>query len=375
MKVSKIKITTKSGKKEDRWRLSYYSALLRGNVQRRFRTEEDARAAWKEVVKRRVKGLPAPVVQANAYELADIAAALDICRLHNTRIIDAVNGFFSGKAAMTEANRKNAAIPGLDDLIASFVAEKSLAGCREATLKSYHAAIKGMARCLKVSLPSATTADIDLGMGTADISSVSKNTYLRNAQVFYGWMIKAGHRTDNPCDSARSYKVEDSDPCIYTAAQTETLMRTVARVAPQFVRVYAIALFTGIRPDGIAKLTEADLLLDENLIKVGFEQDKTGQKYYAEIPPNCMAWIKAYPDNQEMVINRYSRSKICKDAGVEHGHDIYRHTFASHHLAAHGNVEKTVQALTHRSSDMLFRHYRHAVKPDEGKAYFLISPK
>lgn len=42
-------------------------------------------------------------------------------------------------------------------------------------------------------------------------------------------------------------------------------------------------------------------------------------------------------------------------------HDAMRHSYASYHLAMHGSADKTSTELGHRSTEMLFRHYREPV--------------
>ncbi len=110
-------------------------------------------------------------------------------------------------------------------------------------------------------------------------------------------------------------------------------------------------------------------------MRVGWAQDKTGKKYFAELSDNAVEWLARYGNRQAFCVTRHQHKLILGTAGLNHGHDILRHTFASHHLAAHQSIEKTAHALNHRGADMLFRHYRAAVKPAEGVRFFQIRPK
>ena len=54
-------------------------------------------------------------------------------------------------------------------------------------------------------------------------------------------------------------------------------------------------------------------------------------------------------------------------------HDALRHGFASYFMAIEGE-DATREILGHGSFDMLFKHYRSAVRRSEGDAYFSILP-
>ena len=371
MKLFEITIPTLAGK-EKRWCVSHYQADVRKIIRKRFKTKEGAKTFAKELQRREKRGLPAPIVQASPLEIADMAAALELCRERSIRIIDAVKSY-------TDKLDVAAALypmpPNLETLLFGFLKSRREAGCRDRTVQGYENAIHSFQRHVHASFQSATTAELDAALASPTLAPISRNTYLRQASVFFGWLKAQKYRLDNPCVGARRYKVEASDPCIYTADESKRLMRAAEKVAPQCVRAYAIALFAGIRPNGITRLAEADILLDEKLVRVGWAQDKTGKKYFAELSDNAVEWLTRYGSGQAFCVTRHQHKLILGTAGLNHGHDILRHTFASHHLAAHQSIEKTAHALNHRGADMLFRHYRAAVKPAEGVRFFQIRPK
>ena len=55
--------------------------------------------------------------------------------------------------------------------------------------------------------------------------------------------------------------------------------------------------------------------------------------------------------------------------------DALRRSFASYHLAMHGSADKTATQLGHRSTDMLFEHYRELVTKDEAERFWNIFPE
>ena len=352
------------------WRLSFYSTTAKGNVRRRFSSKEEALRFFKSQERLQQGGMPAQIAQATSGEKADIVAALEICAEGGFRLLDAVRSFANDKI-MREARRP---MPDTDRIEGDFLAGKTAQGCRPATLKSYLSAFGSIRLRAKQPLELLTHAELRNLLDAAKVSPVSKNNWRRHVRVFFGWLKRQGFRPDDPSEDLPTYKTARQDPCIFSAQEAERLMRTVEDQGPQFCRAYSLALFSGIRPKGIERLKIDDILLDERLVRVGYEQDKTGNKYFAPIPDNGIRWMHRYATNQILAVPRYWSRRLFAAAKLKSGHDILRHTFASHHLAAHGSADQTAAALNHRGTEMLFRHYRAAVKPADGKQFFHISP-
>lgn len=317
------------------------------------------------------RGFPPELVQATSSRMADLVAALEISNLNGFRLMDAAEAFVKQR----DASKNSHPMPASAVLEQEFLAEKRSEGCRPATLTAYASAFGSLRLRSTKALESLTRREIGDLLTRANVANSSKNNWRRHARVFLKWLKVRGYRTDDAGEGLPTYKAERHDPCIYTADESERLLREAESSAPQFVRAYALGLFCGIRPQGIARLTEVDILLDDKLVRVGWEQDKTGQKYFAEMPENLVAWLARFNTDQVLAVPRYHHRRILIAAGLNHGHDILRHTFASHHLAAHQSIEKTAHALNHRGAEMLYRHYRAAVKPADGVRFFQIRPE
>jgi integrase len=370
MKISEV---TKSGRRgaRKRWRLIFWCPETRRNVRRLFATEKEAQHFFTTYQRTRARGIPAPILQASVGTLADVVLALELAQQDGFSLLDAARAF----------SKKTKQAAGLltmpTDLESEFISFKEKEGCRAATLQAYRSAFGSIRLRLKdrpMQQLSGDEARALFERMAEGVSAVSVNNWRRHAHSFFEWLVEKGHRPDNPCAGVPIRRVTRTEPCIYSVDEAERLLRAVENSAPQFARAFVLALFTGIRPKGIDRLTDADILLDEKLVRVGWEQDKTGQKYFAPLPANALAWLSRYRADQRLGVPRNARTKLLAEAGVKHGHDILRHTFASHHLAAHGSADSTASALNHRSTDMLFRHYRAAVKPADGARFFKILP-
>jgi integrase len=51
-----------------------------------------------------------------------------------------------------------------------------------------------------------------------------------------------------------------------------------------------------------------------------------------------------------------------------------RHSFASYHLAMHESADKTALQMGHRSTTMLFEHYRELVTRSDAERFWGILP-
>ena len=368
MKITRIATTAQC---RERWLLEFYSAEKQTTVRLRFKSKDAAEKFYKETKKLRARGFPAALAQASPVLLADITAALSLIAGQGVRLVEAVEFFLKGRKDLAALRP----MTGSEALVEEFLAAKRAEGCRTMTVKSHLNALAAIRTRSPKPIEMLTGSQLFDLLAAAKVSNVSKNNWRRHARVFYKWLKARGYRLDDAGAGVATFKQETKDPCIYTADESERLMRAAAATHPRFVRAYALGLFCGIRPQGIARLTEADILLDDKLVRVGWEQDKTGQKYFAEMPENLVAWLARFNTDQVLAVTKHCHTGILAAAGLRGGHDILRHTFASHHLAAHQSIEKTAHALNHRGAEMLFRHYRAAVKPAEGVRFFQIRPK
>jgi integrase len=63
-------------------------------------------------------------------------------------------------------------------------------------------------------------------------------------------------------------------------------------------------------------------------------------------------------------------------AGIaEWPHNGLRHSFASYHLAQHGNAQQTANLLGHKSQDIIHNHYKSLVLKSEAEKYWALRPE
>jgi integrase len=114
------------------------------------------------------------------------------------------------------------------------------------------------------------------------------------------------------------------------------------------------------------------------LIEVKASKSKTGKRRLVTISPTLSAWLAPHKGRTGAVApanERKLRLAAMAAAKVERWPvDVLRHSFASYHLAHHGDMDTTALELGHTTTKMLFQHYRETVKPDAAKQWWALMP-
>ena len=111
-------------------------------------------------------------------------------------------------------------------------------------------------------------------------------------------------------------------------------------------------------------------------IKVSGEITKTQQRRLVPILPNLRAWL--LPHRQEtggvtFATYRKALTRCGREAGVVWKSNALRHSFGSYRLAEVQDAAK-VSLEMGNSPQMLFKHYRELVTPEQAHEWFSIFP-
>jgi superfamily II DNA or RNA helicase len=173
--------------------------------------------------------------------------------------------------------------------------------------------------------------------------------------------------------------------------------------APELVPYFAIGLFAGLRPDNeLAGMDWRNIDFEHKTLHVEAASAKTRRERYVDMSANLIDWLQPYRQQSgRIAYNRQRFDLVREKAGLipprphvgyydlkrangkmfkqkKYGPrkgdtiwkpDVMRHTFASYHLAAHNDANKTAAQLGHGAQlDMLFQHYRRAVRADQARS-------
>jgi integrase len=222
-----------------------------------------------------------------------------------------------------------------------------------------------------------------------------------NRRVFYTffqWCRRKKYRADNPVEDIERSRVEDCDIKVLTVEETRAVL-TAAKVAKQgrMVPYLALALFAGLRPKELARLDWSSIDFDQKLIRVGSEVAKKRRRRVIEISDNLVAWLRTVDRKRWPICGSNHRKNLDRVrimAGFkisykvtpnrlkkfslgrrlkEWPEDVLRHTALSYHYGRTQD-ERTTAYWAGNSPDMLHRHYKGLVTPQEVADFWNISP-
>ena len=225
-----------------------------------------------------------------------------------------------------------------------------------------------------------TPADIEAAFGGVPPSSRQILGKMLNAVLNHG--IKRDWLTINPMAKVDRIPVPKGETITLAPAQATALMQAAER-RPDFIAYHAIAMFAGVRPYELERLTWGEVDLVEGHITITAAQSKTNRRRIVPIEPNLKAWleravslgVKASGPIVSQKNLRGRLNELRKEAGLaDWVQDVMRHSYASHWLAQNEDINRLTLALGHTSPTMLWKHYHRATKRTDAALYWAILP-
>ena len=223
------------------------------------------------------------------------------------------------------------------------------------------------------------------------------NVAKRTASSAFSTAIIKGWCENNPLKKipARATVSRDDDVTIMTPAMARGLLAackdwsefegSATNPWPQAYRLdcrdmavpVAIALFAGVRPTELQRLTWENFRDNWSVIFLQKSDTKTRTKRSIEVMPNLAKWIATVPvkDRKGKIVKTFGHkwSAVRKAAGIT-GQDITRHSYASYYAAAYGETQMLLESMGHTSFAMLKKHYRQHVEKKIAIEYWKIVP-
>jgi integrase len=223
----------------------------------------------------------------------------------------------------------------------------------------------------------------------------TRRTKRIDIRTFFNEAERRGWLVVNPAAKLSEPRLDDKEPGVLTVDQVKLLLDTARKVEPRMIAYLALGIFCGIRPDELEDITPAMVNLKEGYVRIPASTNKTRKsRVFENMSENCKAWLRLGiddlpPQNSRGRLNKVrlaagfegyrkrlvaGRERWFKVKGMEWPSDCMRHSFASYHLSMFNSQDLTTTALGHRSSDMLYEHYRRIVTKEEAKKFWGIKP-
>ena len=325
-------------------------------------------------------------------------ARLKQTKLSPEQIIDAEHAFSEiGTAEFTlvqavkfycENYRPPQVEVSLADAVSEFLRVKEAERARSETINNLRFRLnpfvnfqpKGKLTCNVVSDDIESFLDRDEGKPRGLRSKKNDHLALSN---FFNWCVerKPSYCAATPIPK-RKFKFDEAEPVIMPIGTVRRLMAVVAEYKDGLcVPYFALALFAGIRPNELRRLTWKHIDLKDGIVTIGASAAKTRSKRHVEFcrvedqESNLLTWLLPYVVRKTPIaIGRFDFEKVKALANLNKWTpDILRHTAASHHLALLQHEGKTAAWLGN-SPDIVQRHYRNLVKRKEAEEFWGIRP-
>ena len=90
-------------------------------------------------------------------------------------------------------------------ILQDYLLAKQLQGLSHTTLWAYEYAVGRMFREIDKDYQSITTSDLREYLMSLKVSDVSRSIYIKNLHVFWRWLVREGHRQDDPMERKEGF--------------------------------------------------------------------------------------------------------------------------------------------------------------------------
>lgn len=335
-----------------------------------YKTEDEATAARRRKVDQ-VKAHGASALALSNGERLDFVRARDELAEFGVSIQQAVE-FFKAHHAKRECVSFEAAIDQIEMVKHATNKDGEYVRKLRANLASLMAACDGKA------LAEVGQQDIERWLFRNGWAPATVRNKRIDVRTFFRFCLGRGWLVTNPAAKLERVELPDAPPGIL---QVDECRAVVAAAGPVVRPLVVLNLFCGLRPEECVQIVPENVHVERGFVEVTAAVAKSRKRRIVEVSENAKGWLKGaafVPRSPKWYARqlpglRREASKLLGRA-MPWPKNCLRHSFASYHLAMHGSAEKTALQMGHRSTEMLFRHYRELVTKEEGEKFWGIKP-
>ena len=240
-----------------------------------------------------------------------------------------------------------------------------------------------------------TKLDFKRFLQNCNLNPIGERNMLRNLSPLFTWAVENGHMAENPCEGIKvSGNSDESTVYILTPAQVTKLLTAASQqikirpkpsedeitVLPgELLSWLTVGLFCGLRPDEAKRLEWNDIDFEKRHIDLPAAKAKGRSRRIIPMPDNLIEWLLPQRKSDGAIVPFNFRRKFWALTNAAEMRpwpkDCLRHSFGSYHLAKYSNAGLTAELMGHRSTQMLYAHYREVIKnQSDVNAYWQLSP-
>jgi len=329
-----------------------------------FPTEAQARV-YRAAIVREHDNFGASAHVLSHQDRVEFLAAQDKLKGSGGSITQAVEHFLRHKASVAPKTAREA--------FTEFLASKEASGKRKRYTVQLRYSVGAFIEGCDGRVDEITAANVQTWLAAGGWSLLTRKGYLRDVCGFFNWCVKRRHCSSNPCHQIERIIVDGRPVEILTVEQSRSLMHACLETDGPLVPALTLALFCGIRPQEIQRLSWSDVDIKGRFVLIGSSTSKTRRRRLVTISDGARQFLALGGDipPKDYVARLLA---VRKAAGITRWpHNALRHSFCSYHLAMHQRAAETALQAGH-SEQMLFQHYRSVVTLASAVKFWGIGP-
>jgi len=358
------------------WRLNVPASMAQDGKRQQlfFETKDDA-AHHALTLQFGQKSFGDLIYKLKPHQLAECVKAYELLEPVGVGLLVAVNGFLADHARRTASK-------SLGEVWSSFLASrKRLSADYLASLAHTKAKVEHL-----MATPVVDVAADDVEAALTGSAPATRDLRINRLRTVLNHAVKKGWLQSNPADRLDLSGIKKGEVSIYTVDQVTKILGWARANDLEFAPFIVVCCFSGLRPENEAfSIKWADIHLDapEPHLIVRADTSKTRERRTVDLSTNAVAWLRAVrPKNAAGRVFPFSastlarkRADLVEKANVTWLKDGFRHTFASAHMAKHGDATKTMLALGQKDLKMIWRHYYRHMTAEEAEKFWVVVPK
>jgi len=289
---------------------------------------------------------------------------------HGVTITDAVNHYVKTVLAYRTA-------PTINKIVERMIAEAEQNGRRDKTTVDLSYRLGAFCKTNgEKKLSEITIEELKQWIDDPTLGARSRINNATKISQLYNFAIRAGWAEINLVKRLTRPSVEDVAPGILTPLQAGQLLQHADKY--QLLPYIAIGLFAGLRSAELHRLDWQAVKLAERCIIVGSEVAKKRSRRVVEINDTLAVWLAGCGKLSGKVVPIYNLTRSMKQLAkaarfASWPHNALRHSFASYHLAKHGDPVKTAFQMGN-SPVMVHNHYKGLVTNGDVERFWNLRP-
>jgi integrase len=275
--------------------------------------------------------------------------------------------------------------PTVAEIVAKLIQSVASNGRRESTIDSLKSILGDFSRYFgNVRITNINLEDLEQfcfrpGLTEGNSPGTKRLRWAKVCQL-YNFAMKRDWATKNLALKLDAPPLDDDrEPSILTIDEVENLLKVGDEFG--FLPYFILAIFLGIRPNEIRRLSWTDVHFEDGVVVVKKAAAKIHERREIPINETAAAWLALCRRSDGPIVEpkdfgkRFKAAR--KAAGIKHWtKDVMRHCYATYSVAADKNPAKTAMDMGHISGLRILRkHYVAYVPESVAKEFWAIRPK